>query len=220
MIKSKNLFPNLIFMGPPGVGKGTIAAIIANEYQLVHLSTGNVFRAEISSKSELGLKVAKIVESGGYVPDDITNEIVKKALDFYSSQGKIVILDGYPRTISQSEFLDSIPNFNYEVIELHAPDDLILKRLNGRRFCPNCKASFHVDFMPSTKGNYCDKCDSELITRKDDSLESIKKRQEVYKSQTEPLLNYYSKKGNIHTFDASGNAENTAHLIVKTIEHL
>nr|WP_307929777.1 nucleoside monophosphate kinase [Mycoplasmopsis bovis] len=111
---------NLVFMGPPGVGKGTVASIIAQEYGLVHLSTGNIFRAEIASASELGKKVSSIVESGGYVPDDITNEIVARALENYNKSGKIVILDGYPRTLSQVEFLDSLPYFKYEVIELRA----------------------------------------------------------------------------------------------------
>ncbi|WP_029513782.1 adenylate kinase family protein [Mycoplasmopsis primatum] len=219
MIKQGDIqLTNLVFMGPPGVGKGTIAAIIAQKYGMVHLSTGNIFRAEIASKSKLGIEVSKLVESGQYVPDEITNQIVKKALENYALQDKTVILDGYPRTISQSHFLDTIKEFDYKVIELEATDDLILKRLSGRRFCPNCKASFHVEFMPSSKGNICDKCDHELVTRKDDSPESVKKRLEVYANQTEPLLKYY--KNNLHAFDASGNPDESAKLIVKTISDI
>ncbi|TQF49205.1 adenylate kinase family protein [Mycoplasmopsis bovis] len=206
---------NLVFMGPPGVGKGTVASIIAQEYGLVHLSTGNIFRAEIASASELGKKVSSIVESGGYVPDDITNEIVTRALENYNKSGKIVILDGYPRTLSQVEFLDSLPYFKYEVIELRASEELILKRLSGRRFCPNCKASFHIDFMPSSKGNICDKCGTPLITRKDDSPESIKNRLMVYKEQTGPLLDYYKNK--VYVFEANNDPKALADLIVNSL---
>ncbi|WP_331696790.1 nucleoside monophosphate kinase [Mycoplasmopsis agalactiae] len=214
MIEAKNI-NNLVFMGPPGVGKGTVASIIAKEYGLVHLSTGNIFRAEIASASELGKKISSIVESGGYVPDDITNEIVAKALENYNKSGKIVILDGYPRTLMQVEFLDSLPYFKYEVIELRANEDLILKRLSGRRFCPNCKAGFHIDFMPSSKGNICDKCGTELITRKDDSPVSIKNRLKVYKEQTGPLLEHYKNK--IHVFDADSDPKVLADLIVSSL---
>ncbi|WP_406617489.1 adenylate kinase family protein [Mycoplasmopsis adleri] len=215
MINQKAKLNNMVFMGPPGVGKGTVAAIIAKETGLVHLSTGNIFREEIASKSELGFKVAKIVESGGYVPDEITNEIVKKKIMTLKKSNQLVILDGYPRTLAQVKFLDSLKEFSYDVIELYAPESLILERLSGRRFCPECKASFHIIFMPSAKGDICDKCGATLITRKDDSVESIKKRQEVYQNETKPLLEYY--KDVAFVFDASGKPEEIAAKIIATV---
>ncbi|WP_027334990.1 adenylate kinase family protein [Mycoplasmopsis felifaucium] len=215
MINQKAKLNNMVFMGPPGVGKGTVAAIIANETGIIHLSTGNIFRQEIASKSNLGLQVAKIVETGGYVPDEITNEIVKKKLTSLINENHLVILDGYPRTLAQVKFLDSIEGFKYDVIELNAPEELILERLSGRRFCPECKASFHVSFMPSTKGNICDKCGAELMTRKDDSVESIKKRQEIYQAETQPLLDHY--KNVAYIFDASGKPEDIAQEIIAKV---
>ena len=208
---------NLIFMGPPGVGKGTVAKVIAAKYNYIHLSTGEMFREEIASKSELGLKIAAIVEGGHYVPDEITNEIVKKKILSLLKENKRVILDGYPRTINQSEFLDSIKEFEYEVVELSAPEELIFNRLSGRRSCPKCKAGYHIIFIPSAKGEYCKKCDAKLIQRKDDTLENIKIRQEVYRTQTAPLIDYYQKKNKLHLFDASGEADNIAKDIAKKL---
>ncbi|ADN69207.1 adenylate kinase family protein [Mycoplasmopsis fermentans] len=211
---------HIVFMGPPGVGKGTVAAIIAEKYGLVHVSTGNIFREEIASQSELGLQVKKIVEAGQYVPDDITNTIVKNKIQALIKAKKIIMLDGYPRTIDQVNFLDSISNFKYVALELSAPEDVILKRLNGRRQCPKCKASFHIDFMPSTKGKYCDKCGAELILRKDDSIEAIKVRQKVYHDQTAPLLDYYKKYNLLLTFDATSDPETIAKNIVESLAKL
>lgn len=206
---------NIVFMGPPGVGKGTVAAIIAEETGLIHLSTGNIFREEIASKSDLGLKVTQIVESGGYVPDEITNEIVLKKIKSLQKENLGVILDGYPRTIAQGQFLDNIDGFEYAIVELYAPEELILKRLSGRRSCLKCKSSYHIEFMPSAKGDRCEKDDELLITRADDSIENIKNRQAIYKNQTEPLFAYYKEKINI--FDASGTPEDIAKQIIKEV---
>lgn len=216
----ENLKLNLVFMGPPGVGKGTIAAVVAQKYNLVHLSTGNIFREEIKKQSVLGLKVAQIVESGGYVTDDITNEIVKNKLLELQNEDKKVILDGYPRTIAQVNFLDTIEGFNYEVVELYADPELIFERLSGRRQCPNCKNSFHIKFMPSEKGEICDQCSTPLITRKDDQPESIKKRSQVYLQETKPLLSHYEKVNKLHRFDSSSTPENVADEIYKSLSQL
>ncbi|WP_027120692.1 adenylate kinase family protein [Mycoplasmopsis lipofaciens] len=215
MIENKKI--NIVFMGPPGVGKGTVASVISKENNIIHLSTGNIFREAIASKSELGLKVAQIVESGKYVPDEITNEIVKNKLQEFTLQNKQVMLDGYPRTIEQVYFLDKINDFNYVAVELYAPDELILKRLSGRRQCPQCKSNFHIDFMPSKNGEFCDKCNAKLITRKDDEVSAIKVRQEVYHKQTAPLLEYYKKEKRLISFDASGKPEDIAKRIVKKV---
>ncbi|MGV2393863.1 UNVERIFIED_CONTAM: nucleoside monophosphate kinase [Campylobacter lari] len=214
MIENK-VIKNIVFMGPPGVGKGTVAALIAEKTGLTHLSTGSIFREEIASKSELGLKVMQIVESGGYVPDEITNEIVFNKIKSLQAHGQGVLLDGYPRTVDQGHFLDSIEDFKYSIVELEAPQDLILRRLSGRRSCPKCKTSYHIEFMPSAKGDKCEKCDTLLITRADDTIENIKTRQEIYIKQTEPLLTYYRDK--IHVFNATGTPEEISNAIIKEV---
>ncbi|QSF13902.1 nucleoside monophosphate kinase [Mycoplasma sp. Mirounga ES2805-ORL] len=208
MIENKNI--NIVFLGSPGVGKGTVAGNIADNENIIHLSTGSIFRAEIASQSELGKKISAIVSSGKYVTDEITNEIVRKKLIELNKENKSVILDGYPRTLDQAEFLDSLDFFKYRVIELVAPEDLIMKRLNGRRSCPKCKKGFHIEFMPSKNGERCDNCNTKLITRADDSIESIKVRMSVYNEQTKPLLDYYKNKNNLTVFDASGKVEDIA----------
>ncbi|VEU76777.1 adenylate kinase family protein [Mycoplasmopsis columbina] len=217
MIETKQL-PNIVFMGPPGVGKGTVAAILAKDANMIHLSTGNIFREEIASKSELGLEIAKFVENGLYVPDEVTNATVKNKIESLLAKGQKVILDGYPRTLDQVEFLKTINNFDYKVVELTAPADLIMQRLNGRRFCPNCGKNFNLYSLPSKNGLFCDNCGTELQMRKDDSVENIKVRQKVYVNQTAPLLSYYQEHNNLHTFDATSSAEEIAQIIIKTLE--
>ncbi|WP_237022747.1 adenylate kinase family protein [Mycoplasma miroungigenitalium] len=218
MIDVKNAKLNMVFMGPPGVGKGTVASVIAKQYGFIHLSTGSIFREEIAKKSELGLKVSEIVKSGKYVPDEITNEIVKNKLTQLQKENKIVILDGYPRTLHQGQFLDTIKGFEYVVISLYAPEELILKRLSGRRFCPTCNAGYHIEYMPSKLGDRCEKCQSLLITRSDDAIDAIKVRQKVYHDETKPLLDFYQTSGKMIDFDASGNADDIANNIVKRLQ--
>ncbi|BAW18070.1 adenylate kinase [Mycoplasmopsis bovigenitalium] len=218
MITTKNSKPNMVFMGPPGVGKGTVAAIIANNHDYIHLSTGSIFREEIAKKSDLGLKVSEIVKSGQYVPDDVTNEIVKNKLIELMSENKVVILDGYPRTINQAQFLDSITGFNYKVISLFANEDLVLKRLSGRRFCPKCNAGYHIEYMPSKLIDKCEKDNFELITRSDDTIESIKVRQNIYHESTQPLLDFYASQNRIISIDANGNANDIAVDVINKVK--
>lgn len=204
---------NLVFLGAPGSGKGTLASIIIEQSDIVHLSTGNIFRAEIAMKTDLGKKIKSLVESGHYVPDEITNEVVRQRLEKIQKDKRHVILDGYPRTINQAEFLDSLEGFDYKTVFLDVSEDIILKRLGGRRFCPSCKSNFHIEFMPSKKGSKCDKCDTELIKRKDDSDESIKERLIVYETQTKPILDYY--KDRLNKFDSGKDAKIVANEILK-----
>ncbi|WP_029608715.1 adenylate kinase family protein [Mycoplasma simbae] len=218
MIESQNAKLNMVFMGPPGVGKGTVAALIAQNHGYIHLSTGSIFREEIAKQSPLGIKVSEIVKSGQYVPDDITNEIVKNKLIELIGQNQSVILDGYPRTINQAQFLDSIPNFKYAVVSLFADEELVLKRLSGRRFCPVCKSGYHVEYMPSKLGDKCEKDGAELFTRADDSIESIKVRQKIYHDSTQPLLDFYQQAGRIIAIDANGNADEIAQNVVAKVK--
>lgn len=209
---------NVIFMGQPGVGKGTVAAIIAEKSNLKHVSTGSIFREQIANKTELGKKVESIVTSGGYVPDDITNAIVKEAALKLNSEGKYFILDGYPRTIAQAKFLSSINGLDFVVVELTVDKEVILERLGGRRSCPSCQAGYHVKFKPSSDNVTCDNCGTDLITRKDDAPEAIIKRLDIYNSQTQPLIDYYKAKGTMHTFDASESPEKVAEKVLNLLE--
>ncbi|WP_416738072.1 adenylate kinase family protein [Mycoplasmopsis meleagridis] len=210
----KNSLPNIVFMGPPGVGKGTTATFLAQKTGMKHLSTGSIFREAIAKKTKLGLELAKYVENGLYVPDEVTNQIVKEKLEELMEKGERVILDGYPRTLEQVHFLNNISNFSYEVIELVAPNELIMQRLNGRRFCPNCGKNFNIFSMPSKLNDRCDNCQNLLEMRKDDSIENIKVRQDVYKKSTAPLLDYFRENNNLQIFDASGKPESVVKQIL------
>lgn len=210
---------NLILMGVPGVGKGTVALLISSQSNMIHVSTGDIFRSEIAQKSELGLKVKSIVTTGGYVPDEITNAIVKKRIDELVAQKKFFILDGYPRTIAQAQFLDSL-NLPFQVVELDAPEEIILERLSGRRTCNVCKSSFHVKFKPSSKDQLCDKVDCKgiLIQRPDDQPEAISKRLAIYKEQTEPLLNFYDQSSRLINIEAIEMPEKVAQKVLKILQ--
>ncbi|OQY36288.1 MAG: adenylate kinase [Spirochaetaceae bacterium 4572_7] len=192
---------NVIFLGPPGSGKGTIASKITKELNIPHISTGDLFRAAIKAENDLGLKIKSIIEAGNLVPDEVTIEVVKRRLEEDDTKDGY-ILDGFPRTPGQAEALANFSNVD-AVIDLNLNDEELIKRLSGRRVCKQCGNSFHVDFVPPKTEGICDDCGGELYTRKDDQLDSIKNRLEVYYSQTEPLKQYYSEKGIILTIDAS-----------------
>lgn len=190
----------LIFLGPPGAGKGTLAAQVAKEYGIPHISTGELFRTAIKNETPLGLKVKEIIQSGGLVSDDITIELVKERLNEKDcSEG--FILDGFPRTIPQAEALEKIVSID-GAVNFDIGDDEVVKRLSGRRVCKSCGQNYHVEFMPSKKGDRCDKCDGELYTRDDDKIESIKKRLEVYREQTAPLIDFYTERNLTKNVDA------------------
>ncbi len=190
----------LIFLGPPGAGKGTLAAQVAKEYGIPHISTGELFRTAIKNETPLGLRVKEIIQSGGLVSDDITIELVKERLNEKDcSEG--FILDGFPRTIPQAEALEKIVSID-GAVNFDIGDDEVVKRLSGRRVCKSCGQNYHVEFMPSKKGDRCDKCDGELYTRDDDKIESIKKRLEVYREQTAPLIDFYTERNLTKNVDA------------------
>lgn len=206
MIKIKN---NIIFLGPPGSGKGTISSLLEKEIDIKQISTGDIFREEIANKTKLGLHVKKIVESGQYVPDDITNEIVKNKIEKLDQSDENFILDGYPRTKMQAEFLTNLPlTTKFIVINLEIPNNEIVKRLGQRWFCSQCKATFNETNLKSSKHPYCENDNNLLIQREDDKPESIKKRLEVYQAQTSPLIEYYKNQNILISIDANDNVEN------------
>lgn len=209
---------NLIFMGQPGVGKGTVASLIAKNSELVHLSTGSIFRSEISNKTELGKKVEFYVNSGGYVPDEITNEIVKQAILKLKKENKYFILDGFPRTIAQAEFLKNIPDLNFKVIELTVPESIILERLSGRRVCTKCGTGYHIKFKPPIKEGVCDLDNEQLLIRNDDKPEKIINRLSIYNEQTKPLLSYCKNDNSLVEITAIEEPENVAKKVIEILK--
>jgi len=191
---------NIIFLGPPGAGKGTLAAEAINLLKVPHISTGNIFRAALAAGTPLGLKVKAIMDAGKLVDDETTIELVKERLAEKDAQ-KGYILDGFPRTIPQAKALDTFSKVD-KVVNFDAPDSTVLERLGGRRVCRKCGHNFHAVFNKPKKEGECDLCGGEVYIRDDDKPEAIQKRLEVYRAQTEPLIGYYRKKGILVDVDA------------------
>jgi len=191
----------LVFLGPPGAGKGTLAVLVTEAYSIPHISTGEIFRTAIREKTPLGLKVQAIIDAGQLVSDDITIELVKERLA-KSDAKKGFILDGFPRTIPQAEALAEIVDID-SAVNFDIDDELVVKRLSGRRVCKTCSQNYHVDFMPPKLEGKCDKCGGDLIIREDDKIEAITKRLEVYRKQTQPLIGFYREKNKLTDVDAS-----------------
>lgn len=194
MIKKKNL----VFLGPPGAGKGTLSKILIEEESLAHISTGDIFRNEIKNQTPLGKKAKEYVDNGGLVPDEVVAEMVAERLK-QKDCDKGFILDGFPRTVKQAELLeDSLKKQNKlldTVVYFNAGDELLLKRLTARISCKNCGSVFNKIFSPPKKEGICDSCgQAALYQRPDDSLETAKNRLKVYYEQTQPLIDYYTKK--------------------------
>jgi adenylate kinase len=190
----------LIFLGPPGAGKGTLAAKVVDMLKLPHISTGAIFRSAIAAQSPLGLKVKAIIDAGKLVDDDTTIELVKERLGQDDAK-EGYILDGFPRTIPQAEALSKFSSVD-KVVNFDLPDSLILERLGGRRVCRKCGYNFHAVFDKPKKENVCDHCGGEVYTRDDDKPEAVQKRLEVYRAQTAPLIDFYRNKGLLVDVDA------------------
>jgi adenylate kinase len=205
----------LIFLGPPGAGKGTLAAAVSKEYGIPQISTGDIFRDAIKRETELGKKVKEIVGRGDLVPDELTVSLVRERLDQPDAAGGY-ILDGFPRTIPQAEALDGFQAMD-AVVNFAISDSIVIERLSGREICKSCGAIYHVKNMPSKVKGVCDKCGGPLYTRPDDTLESITNRLDVYKKQTEPLIKYYRKKKLLRDIDSSKSPEDTLVQIRKVL---
>jgi len=207
---------NLIFLGAPGAGKGTLAAQLSKEYGIPQISTGDIFRAAVKEGSELGRKVQGIMEKGELVPDSLTVELVEERLAQADAQNGY-ILDGFPRTIAQADALASFQKIDM-AINFNTSDEVVIRRLSGRRVCRSCGAIYHVENMPPKVKGKCDKCGGELYTRDDDTIESIKNRLRVYKDQTEPLIEYYRSKGLLRDIDSSTSPEESFSQIKNLLE--
>lgn len=196
----------IIMLGAPGAGKGTQAKMIADKYNVPHISTGDIFRANIKNGTELGLEAKKYMDQGMLVPDELT---VKILLDRVSQAdcGNGYVLDGFPRTIPQAEVLENALNeINDHIdyaIDVNVPDENIVRRMSGRRACLSCGATFHIVHVPPKEEGICDRCGKELILRDDDRPETVEKRLAVYHEQTQPLIDFYSVKGILRTVDGT-----------------
>ena len=184
----------MLIMGPPGAGKGTQAENIIKYYNIPHISTGDMFRAAISNKTEIGLIAKSYIDAGNLVPDEITVGIVKERLSQDDCK-KGFLLDGFPRDLKQAEmFSDMLKELGISldlVLNIHVDSEKLINRIIGRRICPNCGRTYHITYNKPLKDGICDDCGATLIQRKDDNVETVKNRLEVYASKTEPLINYY-----------------------------
>ncbi|MDR2716958.1 MAG: adenylate kinase [Treponema sp.] len=191
----------LIFLGPPGAGKGTLAVRAVEIVGCPHISTGAIFREAIAAQSALGLKVKAIIDAGKLVDDDTTIELVKERLAQADAQ-KGYILDGFPRTIPQAQALAQFSVVE-KVVNFDIPDSGVLERLGGRRVCRKCGYNFHTVFNKPKVADVCDHCGGEVYTRDDDRPEAVQKRLEVYRAQTAPLIDFYRQQGILVDIDAS-----------------
>ena len=196
----------LVMLGGPGAGKGTQAKIIAQKYDIPHISTGDIFRANIKEGTPLGLKAKEYMDQGALVPDELVIDLVADRLTWDDAKEGFV-LDGFPRTIPQAQALDEalgkMETALDHAIDIEVPDQNIIDRMGGRRACVSCGATYHLVNIPPKTPGVCDKCGSELILRDDDKPETVKKRLDVYHEQTQPLIDYYRGKDLLREVDGT-----------------
>ncbi len=208
---------NLILLGAPGAGKGTQAAVISERLNIPQISTGNIIREALRSGTEMGLKAKSFMDAGKLVPDEVVIGIIKDRLQADDCKEGF-ILDGFPRTIPQAEALDEMGVVIDKVIDIEVPDDVIITRLSGRRVCEKCGRPYHlVDLKPRVEG-ICDDCTGALIQRKDDQIDTIKNRLEIYHNETEPLKGYYEAQGKLAVVEGQGKVDDTTKLTMAAIE--
>ncbi len=205
----------LILLGAPGCGKGTQAALISKKYDLPHISTGDLFRDNIKNETLLGLKVKAVMDTGNLCPDDLTVELVQERLSQKDCQ-KGYLLDGFPRNLIQANALDKISSPD-KVINIKVDLSKIERRITGRRSCPKCNGSFHIDFIGDVE--VCPDCGATLEIRKDDNSQTVKERLQVYKLQTEPLVEFYTKQNKLVNIDGDLSIDDVFEQIVKALEN-
>lgn len=210
----------VIMLGAPGAGKGTQAKQIADKYSIPHISTGDIFRANIKNGTELGKKAKTYMDQGLLVPDELVVELVADRIQQDDCKNGFV-LDGFPRTIPQAEALDAaLAKINEKMdyaIDVDVPDENIINRMSGRRACLNCGATYHIVTIPTKVEGVCDRCGSPVVLRDDDQPETVKKRLEVYHEQTQPLIDYYKKQNILKTVDGVQPMEEVFKAIVEIL---
>ena len=209
----------LMFIGAPGAGKGTQAEVVSERYQIPAISTGALLREAKAKGTELGKKAKSYIDCGNLVPDDVVIGIIKERLAADDCSNGF-ILDGFPRTVAQAIALDEMGIKMDGVINIEVADEVIIRRLGGRRLCSKCGSSYHVDYKPTAVAGVCDKCQGELVTRADDKPEVIKSRLEIYHEQTEPLKDFYAAKGILKTVIGQEGIPDTSALTIATIESI
>lgn len=208
---------NIILLGAPGAGKGTQAAVICNHLNIPTISTGNIIREALRTGTEMGLKAKSFMDAGQLVPDEVVIGIIEDRLKADDCQSGF-ILDGFPRTIPQAEALDKMGVVIDKVIDIEVPDETIVTRLSGRRVCEKCGRPYHiVDLKPQVDG-VCDDCTGALIQRKDDHIDTVKARLDIYHAETEPLKDYYGKQGKLVIVEGQDKVEDTTALTLKALE--
>ncbi|HCR82189.1 adenylate kinase [Muricomes intestini] len=210
----------IVMLGAPGAGKGTQAKKIAEKYKVPHISTGDIFRANIKDQTELGQKAKTYMDQGLLVPDELVVDLVVDRVNQPDCDSGY-ILDGFPRTIPQAEALDkALEELGQRVdyaIDVEVPDENIVRRMSGRRACVDCGATYHMVYAPTKKEGVCDRCGGSLILRDDDKPETVKKRLDVYHEQTQPLIDYYKSAGILKEIDGTIDIEDVFSEIVKIL---
>ena len=206
----------LILLGAPGAGKGTQATRLAEHYSIPHISTGDIFRANLKAETPLGLKAKEYMDQGLLVPDELTVDLVMDRLA-QDDCANGYILDGFPRTLAQAAALDAKVEVD-AAVDVEVPDESIVKRMAGRRVCPSCGEPYHTEWKVPKKEGICDRCGAELIIRKDDEPETVLKRLTVYHDQTQPLIDHYDGKGKLVAVDGTLSVEDVTKAIIAGLE--
>ncbi len=207
----------LILLGAPGAGKGTQAEVISEHLQIPTISTGNIIREALKSGTEMGLKAKEYMDSGRLVPDEVVIGIIRDRLA-QDDCANGFILDGFPRTIPQAEALDRMGIVIDRVIDIEVADETIARRVSGRRVCPDCGASYHIDYKQPKVEGVCDRCGSALVQRKDDHPDTVRERLQVYHDQTEPLKSYYEACGKLVIVEGQEEVADTTRLTLAAVD--
>ncbi len=207
----------IIFLGAPGAGKGTQAEIVAEKLAIPTISTGNIIREALRTGTPMGLKAKSFIEAGQLVPDEVVIGIIRDRLAADDCANGF-ILDGFPRTIPQAEALDEMGIVIDKVIDIEVADERIVARMSGRRVCPKCGATYHIEYKKPAVDGVCNNCSEALIIRKDDEPDTVLERLKIYHAETEPLKDYYGKKGILRIVEGQEEVADTTALTLKAVE--